>query len=69
MTTKSEPKMDNFAAAMIADGEWELTSFEASEENYIAAFQHLVSTGLAWQLQGRIGRQAQAMIDQGLVSR
>lgn len=61
--------MDNLSAAMIADGEWELTSFEPSEENYIAAFQHLVDTGLAWQLQGRIGRQAADMIDQGLVTR
>lgn len=59
--------MDNFQAAMIADGEWELAGVEPSEEAYIAAFQHMVETGIAWQLQGRIGREARAMIEAGVV--
>lgn len=40
---------------------------ELGEAEEIELFQHLVDTGLAWQLQGRIGRQAADMIEQGLV--
>jgi len=58
-------EMNSFSAAMIADGEWELSGFEPSEEAYFAAYQHLIDTGLAWSLQGRIGREAMALIQQG----
>ncbi len=58
--------MTTFEAAMIADGEFELTSYEPSEENYIAAYQHLIDTGAAWTLQGRIGRTAADLIEGGL---
>lgn len=61
------PQMDNFAAAMIADGEFELAGFEPTEENVYAAYQHLVDTGLAWSLQGRVGRTARLLIEQGLI--
>ena len=37
-------------------------------EEIIQLFQHLVNTGLAWQLQGSYGRTARAMIDSGIVS-
>ena len=37
-------------------------------EEIIQLFQHLVNTGLAWQLQGSYGRTARAMIDNGIVS-
>jgi hypothetical protein len=51
-----------FNATMIADGAWEMAGFEESEENFLAAYQFLVDTGTAWQLQGRIGRQAMDLI-------
>lgn len=38
-----------------------------SEEEEVELFQHLVDTGMAWQLQGRIGRQAATMLDAGLI--
>ena len=62
----AEPEMDTFSAAMIADGEFDLTPFEESEENYILAYQTLIDSGVAWSLQGRIGRTAHALIQQGL---
>lgn len=58
--------MSTFDAAMIADGCWELTSFEESEENYVRAFQQLIDDGSAWSLQGRVGREAAALIQAGL---
>lgn len=60
--------MDNFQAAMIADGEWDLAGVEESEEAFIEAYQHLIDTGAAWQLQGRIGRTAASLIEQGVCS-
>lgn len=40
-----------------------------SQDETVELFQELVNTGLAWQLQGMYGRQAQQMIDAGLVHR
>lgn len=40
-----------------------------SEEEYLEAWQHLVDTGLAWQLQGWYGRRAHALIENGLINR
>lgn len=57
-----ESNVDNFTATGIAEG-W----IEAkSEEQVIEAWQHLINTGLAWQLQGWFGRQAQSLIDAGI---
>lgn len=39
---------------------------EEKRENIIAAWQCLINTGLAWQLQGWFGRQAAQMIEEGL---
>lgn len=56
--------MDNFTATGIAEG-W----IEAeSEEQQIEAWQTLVDTGLAWQLQGWFGRTAAALIEQGIIN-
>ena len=55
--------MDNYTAIGIAEG------FEPceSEEQYLAAWQHLVNTGLAWSLQGWFGRTAKSLIEEGLI--
>ena len=56
--------MDNYLAVGIAEG------FEQArdEEQYIEAWQHLVDTGMAWQLQGFFGRTAAALIEQGVLT-
>ena len=56
--------MSNFEAIDIAEGYVEAES----EEQYIAAWQQLVDTGLAWSLQGWFGRQAMGMIESGVIS-
>ena len=40
---------------------------ELSEEGIIELFQHLVDSGLAWQLQGSYGRMAKQLIEGGFV--
>ena len=56
--------MDNFTATMIAEGVQE----PESEEQYIAAWQHLHDTGLAYRLQGWFGRTAQQLINHGVIT-
>jgi hypothetical protein len=53
-------KMTDFTATMIAEG-----VIPANEETVIRAWQYLIDTGLAWQLQGSFGRGAMAMIEAG----
>ena len=53
--------MDNFTAIGLAEGFIEADS----EEQVIEAWQYLIDTGLAWQLQGSFGRTAQSLIEQG----
>ena len=63
--------MDNFTATMIAEGQCELAGIdedELTEEQLLEAWQHLVDTGLAWQLQGSFGRMAQQLINEGVIN-
>lgn len=55
--------MDNYTAVGLAEGFIEAES----TEQVIEAWQHLVDTGLAWQLQGFFGRTAQHLIDEGVI--
>lgn len=55
--------MNNYHAVAVAEG------FEEpeSEQEYIAAWQHLHDTGLAYQLQGWFGRTARQLIEAGVI--
>jgi len=55
--------MTSFDAVGIAEGFIEARD----EDQVIEAWQYLVNTGLAWQLQGWFGRTAQALIEQGII--
>jgi len=54
--------MSNVEAIDIAEGYRDAKD----EAEYIAAWQQLIDTGLAWSLQGWFGRQAIRMIAAGL---
>lgn len=54
--------MTDYQAIMIVE------NGQDNQEVTIEAWQHLIDTGLAWQLQGWFGRSAQMLIDQGICS-
>ena len=54
--------MSNYNAIGIAEGFIEADD----EEELIAAWQHLIDTGLAWSLQGFFGRTASQLINEGI---
>jgi hypothetical protein len=56
--------MDSYTATGIAEGFIEADS----EEQVLEAWQTLVDTGLAWQLQGWFGRTASQLIASGYIN-
>jgi hypothetical protein len=56
--------MDQFNAVGIAEGFIEADS----EDQVLEAWQFLVDSGLAWQLQGFFGRTATQLIERGLIN-
>lgn len=54
--------MDDFKAIGIAEGFIECEDEEILNE----AWQHLIDTGLCWQLQGWFGRTAVRLIEEGI---
>lgn len=56
-------KMDTVDAVMMIEGDDNATS-----EQLVDAWQLLIDTGVVWTLQGRYGRMAQHLIEQGICS-
>ena len=54
--------MNTFTAIEIAEG----LQIPESEEQAIEAWQYLIDTGLAWQMQGWFGRTAAHLISEGI---
>ena len=55
--------MDTYQAVGLAEGFIEADS----EEQVLEAWQTLVDTGMAWQLQGWFGRTARHLIEEGYI--
>lgn len=56
--------IDSFNAVGIAEGFIQVDS----EEQVLEAWQYLVDSGLAWQLQGWFGRTATDLIEGGFIT-
>jgi hypothetical protein len=59
--------MDDFTAVSIAEGF--CGGENASREQQVEAWQHLIDTGLAYTLPGWFGRAAENLISQGVCTR
>jgi len=60
LTKKQKAEM-LYNATMIAEGAMD----ETNDMSYIQAWQHLVDTGVVWELQGFFGRAAHRMLSEG----
>jgi hypothetical protein len=38
---------------------------DQTEEEFIESYQELINTGMAWKLEGHVGRQAMSLIEDG----
>ena len=56
---------DTFTACGIIEGFVEIPDGVDEEHAHIQAWQHLIDTGLCWQLQGFYGRTARDLIARG----
>lgn len=56
--------MDTYQAVGLAEGFIEADS----EDQVLEAWQTLVDTGMAWQLQGWFGRTARHLIEEGYIN-
>jgi len=56
--------MDTYQAVGLAEGFIEADT----EEQVLEAWQTLVDTGMAWQLQGWFGRTARHLIEEGYIN-
>ncbi len=63
--SKEYRSLTPYMATMIAEGAMEGEG--ASNEQIIASYQYIVDKGLDRQLQGFFGRNAQALIERGLI--
>lgn len=59
--------MDSTSNFSLADFLMRYEEGEVTEDEMLEGFQYLVNSGLAWQLQGSYGREAQRLINQGLI--
>jgi len=57
--------MNSFTAIEIINNDQGRTDITIDE--VFAAYQHLVDSGLAWQLEGTIGRMAATLIELGYI--
>ena len=67
-TPDTAPRMDDFTATGLAEGfiEPDGETPEEREDQVIEAWQHLIDTGMCWQLQGWFGRTARTLIHEGI---
>ena len=59
---------DNYVGKHSLDDIMLIEGGQATQDEYIDAFQRLHDSGLAYQLQGWYGREARRLIDSGLIS-